>query len=256
MSRLIAILSPSKKMAIPAELPTLPYSQPTLQSQTEFLLRHVTKWDEVEIAKRMGVSASIAHETCAMHKAIRYPMQLPAATPAILAFSGDVYRGLDAKTLTEKQLITADTHIRILSGLYGYLKPLQLIQPYRLMMGTPISLTQGHTSLPSYWREHISQAINDETKERDVLINLASLEYSTVLDEKAISIKIIRCDFRELKNGKAVSVSTYAKVARGLMARYILQQVPKTISELKKFNLAGYRFNEDISDEKTLLFTR
>jgi cytoplasmic iron level regulating protein YaaA (DUF328/UPF0246 family) len=243
-------------MAMPANMPVITFSQPIFKSQTEYIIQHLLRWSEKEIITKMGVSVAIAKETMSMHQAIQFPMQTSHASPAILTFTGDVYRGLDAKTLSEEQLIAADDKLRILSGMYGYLKPLHLIQPYRLMMATPLKLSEECKSLASYWRPLILQAINEEIKEDDVLVNLASQEYSAALEEDSICSSIVRCDFREIKNGKAVSISTFAKVARGMMARYIILQSPKNLTELKKFNTGGYRYNKELSDEKTLMFTR
>lgn len=243
-------------MASPGKLPDVSFSQPSFRNPTETLLRMVRKWGENEIRLKMTVSAAIARETIDMHKAIHFPMQLPEATPAILTFSGDVYRGLDAHTLSKKQLISAGQCLRILSGMYGYLKPLDLIQPYRLMMGTTTKELQNNTTLSSFWRPYITNAINEEMNEKDVLVNLASQEYSNALDERSIRASIVRCDFREIKKGKALSVSTYAKFARGQMAKYIITESPKNIAALKKFTLGGYAYNASLSDERTLMFTR
>ncbi|MFM7106694.1 MAG: YaaA family protein, partial [Flavobacteriales bacterium] len=173
-------------MATPSKLPGLPFSQPEFRKPTETILQKVGKWREIEIIEKMEVSATLARETVAMNKDIRFPMQLPQATPALLTFSGDVYRGLDASSLSEKQLIAADNCLRILSGMYGYLKPLQLIQPYRLMMGTPMTELAGYTSLASFWKPFITHAINEELNEKDTLVNLASQEYAVAFDENAI----------------------------------------------------------------------
>jgi cytoplasmic iron level regulating protein YaaA (DUF328/UPF0246 family) len=256
MPKLLAILSPSKKMATPEKLPDVTFSQPAFRKLTETLLRMIRQWGEDEIRNNMAVSATIARETIAMHKSIHYPMEIPLASPAMLTFSGDVYRGLEAQTFSEKQLIHAHDCLRILSGMYGYLKPLELIQPYRMMMGTPIKELEGKSTLSSFWKPHITKAINAEINEKDILVNLASQEYSNAIDEHSIHASVVRCDFREIKNGKAVSVSTYAKIARGLMARYIILESPKNIAALKKFNLGGYTYNEELSTEKTLMFTR
>lgn len=243
-------------MATPQWSPGLAFEQPAMRKQSEIILKHVRNWSETEVIKKFSVSAKIAKEAMDMFQQIQFPMQLPEASPAILTFSGDVYRGLDAKSFSDEQLKNAQGSLRILSGMYGYLKPLELIQPYRLMMGTAISDLHGYNSLSAFWKPHITAAINVEMNDTDIIVNLTSQEYSSVLDEKSIHAVVVRCDFREVKNGKAVSVSTYAKLARGLMARHIIIEKPKNRSGLKKFNAAGYSFNEALSDENNLIFTR
>lgn len=256
MPKLLVVLSPSKKMAIPNELPELGYSQPVHRKQTEVLLKLVRPWTEKEIISRMGVSESIAQEVRSMHQSLDFPMKPGKSSPAILTFSGDVYRGLDARKFSQAELDFCNQSIRIISGMYGCLKPLDLIQPYRLMMATPMPALPGHASLSSFWKGHISENINQVLSEKDILINLASQEYTAAIDENAIHAKTIRCDFRELKNGKAVSVSTYAKLARGIMAKFIVAQKISSLAALKKFNLEGYNFNPSLSDDHTLMFTR
>jgi cytoplasmic iron level regulating protein YaaA (DUF328/UPF0246 family) len=183
------------------------------------------------------------------------PFTLDNARQAIYAFNGDVYRGIDAYTIEQDKLDKLQETVRILSGLYGVLKPLDLIQPYRLEMGTKMSVGK-NKNLYEYWQKKITQALNDELEENELFINLASNEYFKAIDKKALKVPVIDIEFKEFKNGKYKVIGFYAKYARGLMTRFIIDTNANTIEDIKGFNLENYRLSEELSTDSKLVFTR
>jgi cytoplasmic iron level regulating protein YaaA (DUF328/UPF0246 family) len=179
------------------------------------------------------------------------------ARQAVLAFNGDVYSGLDANSFSDDDFNFAQQHFRILSGLYGLLKPLDLMQAYRLEMGTKLDNVRG-ANLYQFWGDIITKELNEVLVEQgdDVLINLASNEYFKAVNKKSLNATIITPQFKDWKNGQYKMISFYAKKARGLMARYIIQNQIKNIEQVKDFDLAGYQFNTDFSQGNELVFTR
>jgi uncharacterized protein len=176
---------------------------------------------------------------------------------AILAFDGDVYDGLDAGSFSPADFESAEKHLRILSGLYGVLKPLDLIRPHRLEMGTRLEIN-GHKNLYPFWKDKIVTQINKALDESgtNILVNLASQEYFTSIDIRKLKGKIITADFKDMKNGKYRMISFFAKKARGLMTRFILQNSITDPEDMKAFDLEGYHFSPGLSRESTLVFTR
>ena len=176
--------------------------------------------------------------------------------PAVYAFNGDVYNGIDVKTLSEDKVYDLQKSLRILSGYYGVLKPLDLIQPYRLEMGTKLAVN-GSENLYKFWSENITNSILDEMSSEDLLINLASNEYFEAFDKKKFDGRIISPVFKDFKNGKLKIISFYAKKARGMMVRYIVDNSVSSYNELLGFNLGNYSYNEaETSDENFPVFTR
>ena len=176
--------------------------------------------------------------------------------PAVYAFNGDVYSGIDVKTLSEDKVYDLQKSLRILSGYYGVLKPLDLIQPYRLEMGTKLAVN-GSENLYKFWSENITNSILDEMSTEDLLINLASNEYFEAFDKKKFDGRIISPVFKDFKNGKLKIISFYAKKARGMMVRYIVDNSVSSYNELLGFNLGNYSYNEaETSDENFPVFTR
>ena len=176
--------------------------------------------------------------------------------PAVFAFNGDVYSGIDIKTLSEDKVYDLQKSLRILSGYYGVLKPLDLIQPYRLEMGTKLAVN-GSENLYKFWSENITNSILDEMSTEDLLINLASNEYFEAFDKKKFDGRIISPVFKDFKNGKLKIISFYAKKARGMMVRYIVDNSVSSYNELLGFNLGNYSYNEaETSDENFPVFTR
>jgi len=183
------------------------------------------------------------------------PFSSDNARQAIYAFSGDVYLGLDAYTISEEKLDILQHTVRIISGLYGLLKPLDLIQPYRLEMGTKFPVGK-NKNLYEFWRKKITTALNDELYEDELLVNLASQEYFKAIDVKALKAPLIHVDFKEFKNGQFKTIAIFSKRARGLMTRHIVETNAKSIEDLKTFNAGRYAFDANLSTENKLVFTR
>ncbi|MBT3744951.1 MAG: peroxide stress protein YaaA, partial [Candidatus Thioglobus sp.] len=181
------------------------------------------------------------------------PFTLTNAKQALLAFKGDVYNGIDAPSLSSQDLDFAQSCVRMLSGLYGVIRPLDLIQPYRLEMGTRLENDKGK-NLYEFWRDKISQILNED--ESSVIINLASNEYFKGIDKKSLNAKIINIAFKELKGDTYKIIGIYAKRARGLMVNYMIKNRITKSDDLKNFNVEDYKFRQNMSDELTWVFTR
>ena len=183
------------------------------------------------------------------------PFNNDNARQAAYAFSGDVYRGLDAYTIPENKLETLQDSVRILSGLYGLLKPLDLIQPYRLEMGTkfPVGVKK---NLYEFWKTKLTTQLNEELADDELFLNLASNEYFKAVDKKALKVPVVTANFKDFKNGEYKMISFFAKYARGLMTRYIVDTNAKTIDDIKGFNIDNYGFSEELSSENDLVFVR
>ena len=177
------------------------------------------------------------------------------ARPALYAFAGDVYIGLDANTIPVEKIAILQERLRILSGLYGILKPLDLIQPYRLEMGTKIAIDESK-NLYDFWKQKLTDSLNKELKKGELFINLASNEYFSVLDTKALKVPVITPEFMDYKEGKLKMISFFAKKARGLMVRYIIDTNAESIEDLKGFHYEGYGFDANLSKGNKLVFTR
>jgi cytoplasmic iron level regulating protein YaaA (DUF328/UPF0246 family) len=189
---------------------------------------------------------------------VRPEVESEVAIPALFAFTGEVYRGIDVETLHATEIQAAQDQLRILSGLYGMLKPLDLMYPYRLEMGTKLKITNKTTNLYQYWGTKIAQKLNEElaTETNPVLVNLASNEYFKAIDQKTLKAKVITPVFKEFKNGKYSIVMMYAKHARGAMARYIIQQNIQDVEALKTYTVDGYSFDVNQSTDVEWVFTR
>ena len=177
------------------------------------------------------------------------------ARPAIYAFDGDVYTGLDAYSIPADKLAVLQDRLRILSGLYGLLKPLDLMQAYRLEMGTKLPINNSK-NLYEFWKPIVTKALNKELQEGELFVNLASNEYFSAVDVKALKVPVITPEFKDYKEGKLKIISFFAKKARGLMVRYIIDSNAQTVEDLKGFNYEGYRFDATLSKGNQLVFTR
>ena len=231
-----------------ADASTPHFIKNSLELNTELL-----KLSESDISEMMSISEKLSQ---AVHGYIHnwtVPFTSDNAKPAALIFSGDVYDGLDAASLTDTDRDYAQGVVRILSGLYGVLKPFDLIQPYRLEMGRKIETSNG-SNLYQYWGSKIAQKLNSECD--DFIVNLASNEYFKAAKVKEITSAVITPVFKDTSKGKLKVISFYAKKARGLMARYIVTNQIETIEGLKAFNTSGYEFKQDLSSETELVFTR
>ena len=203
----------------------------------------------------MSISDALGQLNYQRNQEWSLPFSPENARPAVYAFSGDVYRGLDVYTLPKDKIAVMQNKVRILSGLYGILKPLDLIQPYRLEMGTKMPVGK-NKNLYAFWGKKITQKLNEELEEGTLFVNLASTEYFKAIDSKLLKVPVITPVFKELKNGEYKVIMTYAKLARGYMTRYILDTNANTINDLKGFNYEGYHYSEPLSKNGELVFIR
>ncbi len=254
---MLVVISPAKTLNFESSPTTTQFTQSELLDESKLLIKHCQQLSMQDIASLMKVSDKIAGLNVARFSQWSQPFTLNNAKQSIFAFQGDVYTGFAVTSLPKKALDYAQTHLRILSGLYGVLKPLDLMQAYRLEMGTRLENERG-TNLYQFWGEIITVTLNKTLKEQDakLLINLASNEYFKSVNQKTLNAKIITPIFKDQKNGKYKIISFYAKKARGLMARYIMQNEIKDIEQLKAFDVAGYYFVESASTATQLVFYR
>jgi len=247
------LLSPAKTLnmdALPCEHKT---SEFPFGKDATLLMSDLKKLKSTEVQSLMKVSPNIAELNSERFRVWRLPFDLKNAKAAIFAFKGDVYTGLDTESLSEKQLNFAQGNLSILSGLYGLLRPFDLMQAYRLEMGTKFATKRGK-NLYEFWGDKITNEIN--AREKDILLNLASNEYFKAVNKKTLIAKLITPVFKDEKNGVLKVISFFAKKARGMMARYILQNHITDVAEIKNFNLGGYAFNQSLSTDKEWVFTR
>ena len=254
---MIIVLSPAKTLDYEFETDGN-HSVPSFLSQSSKLIGQLKKKEPKDIASLMGLSDKLA--TLNYDRYQSWTASKKASNdskPSLLVFKGDVYQGLQAEDLTKKEMNFAQKHVRILSGLYGILRPLDLMKPYRLEMGTKLETTQGK-NLYEFWGDKIQKNVLDELKNQksDLLINLASKEYFTVLGKVPEDVNVISPAFKDYKNGKYKIISFYAKKARGLMARWIIQNKVTDFENLKDFDVEGYKYSKVESTSTTPVFLR
>lgn len=254
---MLIILSPAKSLTLDQPYPKLALTQPQFLSDAKALAQAAAKLSSVEVAELMDISDKLADLNVGRFRAFKTPFTEDNARPAIYCFAGDVYQGFDAASLNAKAIAYAQDHVRILSGLYGLLRPLDLMQAYRMEMGTRFGI-KGKKDLYSYWGSRIGQALADELKahKSKVLLNLASQEYAKAVDMQLMPGPVVEVDFRQRKNGKLSFSSFAAKRMRGAMARYICEQRIDKIADLKDFDTDGYAFAPNLSDETKLCFIK
>ena len=254
---MLTVVSPAKTLDYETELPKVKTSKARLLEQSAPLVDVLRTKKPWELSKLMGISDELAVLNSNRYQQWKLPFRAPAARPAIYAFKGDVYAGLDAYALAEQDIQFAQGHLRILSGLYGVLKPLDRILPYRLEMGTRLTVN-GHANLYQYWGNQITELIKkDLARTRTkVLVNLASQEYFKVVKSAQLKAKVVTPVFLDRKGGEYKMVSFWAKKARGLMARFILQNQLQEPGQLTEFDTDGYYFSGERSDEQKLVFLR
>lgn len=252
---MIVLLSPAKSIEIDRKLNSNDTSIPVFISEAEGLAKKLSKFSAKKLAGLMHLSPQLADlnvERYQEWKADSKPSDQNAT--AISAFTGEVYRGFDSVSLKKDELEVAQDKVRILSGLYGVLKPLDVIYPYRLEMGTSWAVTPSKKNLYAFWGKKIAEELNSEGS--DVIVNLASNEYFKAVDKKTIKGRIITPVFKEFKNGDYKVVMVYAKKARGMMARYIVQNNIEDPELIKGFDVDGYHFDANLSTENEWVFTR
>ena len=249
------ILSPAKSLDFESPLPTFQYTESCFLEEAERLSKLLKKKSARSLSKLMSISDNLGRLNYERNQEWSLPFTTSNSRQAAYAFSGDVYRGLDVYSLPEEKIKTLQNTVRIISGLYGVLKPLDLMQPYRLEMGTKIAVGR-NKNLYEFWRKKITNVINSELEEGELFINLASNEYFKAIDSKSLKVKVITPVFKELKNGEYKMIMTFAKLARGYMTRYLIDIDAKTLDDVKAFNYEGYGLSESMSTETELVFTR
>ncbi len=249
------IISPAKSLDFESSAKTSVYTQPSFLKESSLLNKKLKVLSKKKLSDLMKISPALADLNYDRNQNWHQPFSLKNSKQAIYAFTGEVFRGIDITSLAEEKIPLLQDRLRILSGLYGLLKPLDLIQPYRLEMGTRISVGKAD-NLYKFWDSNLADALNNEMKDGSLLINLASSEYFKAVPKKVLKTSMITPIFKELKNGDYKIVMTYAKRARGLMVRYIIENDINTLEELKGFNTDGYAFTESLSTETELVFTR
>jgi len=249
---MLAVISPSKTQDFSPSKITQHTSTRQIQD-SEALVDILREKTQDDIADLMSISEKLARLNFDRFQTFKTPLTPNNAKQALLAFKGDVYNGIDAPSLSLEDLEFAQDNVRMLSGLYGVIRPLDLIAPYRLEMGTKLKNPQGK-NLYEFWGDKISKVLNED--ESDVIINLASNEYFKGIDKKSLNAKIINIAFKELKGDKYKVIGIYAKRARGLMVNYMIKNRLTNVQDLKSFATEGYQFKQDLSDEKTWVFTR
>ena len=254
---MLFLLSPAKSLDFDPAPKAVPHTQPLFVAQSAELIEVLKAQSPQEIASLMKLSDALAGLNVARYAAWRPKFTAQNAKQAVLAFNGDVYEGLDAKTLAPDDLVWAQDHVCILSGLYGVLRPLDYMQPYRLEMGTSLPNDRGN-NLYKFWGAQLSEYLN-ERLQRDVspvVVNLASQEYFKAVDLKALKSRVIECVFQEYRNGDYKIISFMAKRARGLMARYAATHRVVTPHQLEGVDAEGYAFDAQVSEPERLVFRR
>lgn len=254
---MLMVISPAKTLDYDTPPSTARFTQPQFMDHSQELIAQLRDLSPAQISELMHLSDKLAGLNAA-----RFGSWTPAFTPdnakqALLAFKGDVYTGLDANSLSETDLDYAQEHLRMLSGLYGLLRPLDLMMPYRLEMGTKLANARGK-DLYAFWGERISEWLNQALADQgdDLLLNLASNEYFSAVKRKALNARVINTEFRDLKNGQYKIISFYAKKARGLMSRFVITERIARPADLKAFDSQGYRYSDKDSNPDNLVFLR
>ncbi|GFM74964.1 UPF0246 protein [Pseudomonas cichorii] len=254
---MLMVISPAKTLDYETPPTTERYTQPQYLDHSQALITQLRELTPAQIGELMHLSDKLSGLNAA-----RFGSWTPAFTPdnakqAILAFKGDVYTGLQAETLSDAQLSYAQDHLRMLSGLYGLLRPLDLMQPYRLEMGTKLANARGK-DLYAFWGTRISEWLNQALAGQgdDLLLNLASNEYFSAVKRSSLKARIIDTEFKDLKNGQYKIISFYAKKARGMMSRFVITEQINTPEALKEFDVQGYRYSSEQSTTDKLVFLR
>lgn len=254
---MLIILSPAKTLKMDRALNTNLYTKPLFIKEASSLIKELLKYSPPEMEGLMKINNNLAEQNFIRHIRWQEEHNLSNAKQALLAYDGAVYQGINASDLSEKQLSFANDHLRIFSGLYGALRPLDLIQPYRLEMGTKLKYRRSN-NLTSFWKSKLTIYIKKELhyQKDNLLIDLASKEYSSVLDMSKINARVITPVFKEYKNGSHKVITIYTKRARGLMLRFIIENNIVLPNELKEFDEEGYSYKKYLSSDTEWVFTR
>ncbi|MGB0505294.1 MAG: peroxide stress protein YaaA [Pikeienuella sp.] len=253
---MLTVISPAKRLDLtPVDMSTA--TVPQFQKEAVALVKVARKLSHADLQKLMSISEPLAKLNVQRFKAFAEDPPEDTVKPAALAFDGDTYQGLEARTISPEDMTYAQRRLRILSGLYGLLRPMDLIQPYRLEMGSKLA-TRRTKNLYEYWGRKIAKTLNAEAEveETEFLLNCASQEYFGAVDRKALKLNIIEPVFLERKDGREKVVSFFAKKARGAMARYVVENRADTLDDLKTFSAGGYEYQADKSEPHRLVFVR
>ncbi|WP_374541272.1 peroxide stress protein YaaA [Flavobacterium sp.] len=249
------VISPAKSLNYETVVPTTEFTEASFLKQAETIQKTLKKKKPKQLMELMDISEKLAELNWQRNQDWTLPFSLENARQAVFAFDGDVYTGLDVYSLPTEKLSVLQDKLRILSGLYGLLKPLDLMQAYRLEMGTSMAVGT-KKNLYEFWKKTITDALNKELENEELFINLASNEYFSAVDVKKLKVPVITPEFKDYKDGKLKMISFFAKKARGLMVRYIIDNNVETLEELKNFNYEGYAFDANLSSENKVVFTR
>ena len=254
---MLITLSPAKTLNFEPQSILKESTTPTFLKESRKIVKEMRTYDTAGLEVLMGTSTAIAETNVKRFKDWKTPFTSKNAKQAVLAFKGQVYDGLKAWEMNKQDLQTSQRYLRILSGLYGLLKPLDLMQAYRLEMGTKVSIA-GSKNLYDFWGDQITEEINRDLNEYgyNTLVNLASNEYFKVVKKKNVQARIITPNFKEERDGGYKMITFYAKVARGLMTRFIIENALDDPEMIKTFDVDGYRFNPKLSTENEWIFTR
>lgn len=249
------ITSPAKLMNIENSTDLLRTTTPKFIEEAAYIQSFLKQKSPQYLSDLMEISHKLADENWERNQNWKSKPSAKQSAPAMFAFTGEVYRGLDANSLDKDAVDYLQKNYRMLSGLYGILKPSDRIMLYRLEMGRNFAFDQ-YQNLYQFWREKVTEQLNSELKSNDVILNLASSEYIKVLDKKKLNAPVINFDFYEIKSGKPKTIVVYTKHARGLMVRFCAQTKAKTLNDIKAFNLENYRFDEELSTPTNFVYTR
>ncbi len=249
------VISPAKSLNFDKELPTNLYTESIFLKESKKIHSVLKKVKPSELSTLMDISDNLANLNWQRNQSWKLPFNQENARPAVYTFDGDVYGGLNVYSLPIEKIETLQNKLRILSGLYGLLKPLDLMQAYRLEMGTKIAIGENQ-NLYEFWKTKITNSLNKELSKDELFLNLASNEYFSAIDVKKLKINVITPEFKDYKDGKLKIISFFAKRARGLMVRFILDTNAETIDDLKAFDYENYKFDANLSTGNNLVFTR
>ena len=249
------VLSPAKSLNYESELPTTNFSEGCFLKEAERLNRLLKKKSARSLSKLMKISPALGQLNYERNQEWQLPFTQDNSRQAVYAFSGDVYRGLDAYTIPKNKLDKLQDTVRIISGLYGLLKPMDLVQPYRLEMGTKFPVGK-NKNLYEFWKKKVTETLNEELEDNELFLNLASNEYFKAIDVKALKVPVINITFLEFKDGVYKNIAIFSKLARGLMTRYIIDTDAKSIDDIKGFNYENYCLDVNQSSDTNLVFTR
>lgn len=249
------VISPAKSLDFEKPVPTDKYSEGIFLKQAETIQKTLKKKKPKQLMELMDISPKLAELNWQRNQDWNLPFTKENSRQAVYAFDGDVYQGLDVYSLPIEKLDAIQEKLRILSGLYGLLKPLDLIQPYRLEMGTNLTIGK-NKNLYEFWKKAIVKELNSELQKGELFINLASNEYFNAVDTKVLKVPVITPEFKDYKDGQLKMISFFAKKARGMMVRYIIDNNAETIDDLRGFNYEGYAYDDNLSKGNKLVFTR